>query len=169
MQEYEASAGGTARDCASEASRGSLGIETCGKNFYAPGHSNALRLVLRTQPRPGRGFSISFERQTRNSTLPSPAGPLNPPSLPVRMLEVLFGFGAICRARVFCVPFDFFAGAKSHVAQQARFGQQRAVAEMARRRPAGFARLDPFAVMADGIRDGRRGRLEIPEILFLQQ
>jgi len=33
-------------DCASEASRSSVGIETCGKDRHAPGHFNTLRLVL---------------------------------------------------------------------------------------------------------------------------
>jgi hypothetical protein len=30
----------TGRDCASEASRSNVDIETCGNNFSAPGHSN---------------------------------------------------------------------------------------------------------------------------------
>ena len=51
----------TERDCASEASRRNLGIETCERDFNAAGHSILLRLARgRTQPRSAsRAFTLT--------------------------------------------------------------------------------------------------------------
>ena len=41
--------GGSERDCAAEASRSNVNVETCERGFYAASHSPVLRLILRTQ------------------------------------------------------------------------------------------------------------------------
>ena len=85
------------------------------------------------------------------------------------MLDELVRFSSILRPHFRGVPFQFLPRAIRHIAEQPGLRHHRAVFEMAGRRPVGFARVDPFGVMADGVGDERRGRSEAGKLLLGQQ
>src|SRR5439155_11978029 len=94
---------------------------------------------------------------------------LNRPALAVFALDVVHRAGEIGDLEVGRIPLDFLAGAVRNNAQQNGFGKAAGIIEIARRWRAGFARLNPFVMMANRRRDGRLRRLESLELRFGQQ
>src|SRR4026209_2852803 len=91
------------------------------------------------------------------------------PPFPILMLDVLVSFGSVFGTEPFGVPIQFLADAIGDITEKSSFRERTGVIEIARGRPTGFARLDPFQVMADRVLDKRFGTHETVEVLFGQQ
>ena len=65
------------------------------------------------------------------------------------MVNVLVRFRAAVRLKVLAVPHYFFAGAKCDISEKHCFCERAGIIKIASRRPAMFARFEPFLVMAN--------------------
>src|SRR3954467_4773601 len=85
------------------------------------------------------------------------------------MLEESVRLGTFPRFQMFGVPVDLFARSEGHIPEQNGFRQRSRVIEVASRNPAGFARFNPFPMMAYRVLDEWVRSLEIGELLFRKE
>jgi hypothetical protein len=91
------------------------------------------------------------------------------PSVAIDPLDVLVRLRRIRAFQSGRIPFEFFPDTVSHIAQMIGLGQQSGVLEVARRRFARLAGVQPLGMMADGVLNERLWTLEILELGFGQQ
>ena len=93
---------------------------------------------------------------------------LKRPALSIGPLNKRIRLRAPDRLEVSGIPDDLFARAQCHIAQKRRFGQCARIIEIACGQPVRLAGLDPFPVVADGIRDEGVGVRESGVLLLGQ-
>src|SRR5688572_3473554 len=91
------------------------------------------------------------------------------PTFAVFLVDKRLCFGSVRDLQVRGVPFDSAAGTVGNRTEKNRFGQRAGVVEIAGRGAARLDRFDPFAVMADRLRNYRLGPLEASEFFLWQQ
>src|SRR5436309_2543245 len=88
------------------------------------------------------------------------------PALAILLAEILLRLRH-ARLQMLRIPGERLADAIGHGAQQYGLCQRSTIVEIARRRAAGLARLDPFLVMAERVRNVGRRRL-VAGVLLLR-
>src|SRR4051812_15678015 len=91
------------------------------------------------------------------------------PALAVSAADVWLGLGRVPGPELGRGPLEFLAGAVGGVAPEGRLGQPARVLEVAGRRRAGLAGVEPLGVVAERLGDGWLGPLEVAEVLLRQE